>query len=159
ADEAGQDAEPRARADGFELEREAIGAYPRAALAEVSHQEGHRAEVLVRRVVRHPRARAPASLGPRGRLRRDQARGAVDRGLDRPQTDAKEVVARGQPVLDPEIGFTSIELGLAVRLHQLDRELGVPRAQATQARREKARHAELTVELVETHSEPDLDRR
>ena len=139
ADEARQDAEPGAGADGFELQRDPRGAHARATLAEVSHQEGHRAEILVRRVVRHPRARAPARLGPCRRLRLDQARRAVDRRLDRPETDANEVVARQEPVPNPQIGFTPIQIRLAVRLGQLDREVGVPGAQAPQARGEEAR--------------------
>src|SRR5262245_53667344 len=82
AHEARQDAEPRSRADRLDLQREAVGTNPRAQIAEMREQKRRRAEVLVRRVVSHPGASAPSSVRPRGGVRLDEARRAVDRGSD-----------------------------------------------------------------------------
>src|SRR6185369_8821000 len=57
----------------------------------------------------------------------------------RAEPDADEVIARREPMRDPEIGLTPIQVRLVVGLDELDRQVPVPGAQAPQTRREKAR--------------------
>src|SRR5262245_2874199 len=91
AHEARQDAEARSRADRLDLQREAVGANPWAQIAEMGEQKRHRAEIFVRGVVGYPGTGAPASVRPRGGVRLDEARRAVDRGSDAAQIGPDEV--------------------------------------------------------------------